>query len=397
MTPPVLFLAAGEVSGDVHGAALAKALLAQEPSLSLMGWGSHRMADAGVALEADLVAHAAVGLTENLASVVPSWRALRAARRRLAEVRPAAVVLIDFQGANMALARIARGLGLPTLYYISPQEWIWGLASGPRKVAEGVDEILAIFAREAEVYQEAGGRVTFVGHPLLDLQPEAAAVADIRRQFGGASPVLGLFPGSRVQEVVRLLPPFLEAAALLQERLPGLGVVLPVAAPHVTELVDTALRDAGWQAGIEPGQRKVIRLEGVPGMAVIGACDALLAASGTVTLEAAVMRVPVVAAYKVSPLTAFAARRLLRIPYVTLPNIVARRGIIPELLQEAVTPATLADAVAPLLHGGPSRTAHLEGLDAVLDQLGERGAVARAAAHILGRAGLAARPSVGQA
>ncbi|MBM3259131.1 MAG: lipid-A-disaccharide synthase [Candidatus Sericytochromatia bacterium] len=397
MTPPVLFLAAGEVSGDVHGAALAKALLAQEPSLRLMGWGSHRMADAGVDLEADLVAHAAVGLTENLASVVPSWRALRAARRRLAEVRPAAVVLIDFQGANMALARMARGLGLPTIYYISPQEWIWGLASGPRKVAEGVDEILAIFAREAEVYREAGGQVTFVGHPLLDLQPDAAAIANIRRHVGGASPVLGLFPGSRAQEVERLLPPFLEAAALLQERTPGLGVVLPVAAPHVTDLVDAALRAAGWQVGMEPGPRKVLRFAGVPGMAVMGTCDALLAASGTVTLEAAVMRVPVVAAYKVSAMTAFAARRLLRIPYVTLPNIVAQRGIIPELLQEAVTPSALADAVAPLLHAGLPRNAHLEGLDAVRTQLGEQGAVARAAARILQRAGLAARPSVGQA
>lgn len=397
MTAPVLFLAAGEVSGDVHGAALARALQARCPEIRLIGWGSHRMAEAGVALEADLVPHAAVGLTENLGSVLPSWRALRAARRRLAQVRPAAVVLIDFQGANMALARIARGLGLPTVYYISPQEWIWGLASGPRKVAEAVDEILAIFGREAEVYRGAGGRVTFVGHPLLDMQPDAARVAEIRRRFPGEGRVLGLFPGSRAQEVSRLLPPFLEAAAVLQQRVPDLGVVLPVAAPHVMALVDEALAASGWQVSELPGLRKVMRLDGVSGMAVMGACDALLAASGTVTLEATVMRVPVVAAYRVSGLTAFAARRLLRIPYVTLPNIVAQRAIIPELLQEAVTPAALADAVEPLLREGPERLAHLAGLEAVAAQLGERGAVGRAAERILLRAGLGSAASVGQA
>ncbi|MEB3299914.1 MAG: lipid-A-disaccharide synthase [Candidatus Sericytochromatia bacterium] len=387
MTAPVLFLAAGEVSGDVHGAALARALRERCPDVRLVGWGSERMAEAGVALEADLVAHAAVGLTENVPSLWPSWRALRQARHRLAELRPAAVVLIDFQGANMALARLARRLGLPTVYYISPQEWIWGMASGPRKVAGGVDEILAIFAREAEVYREAGGDVTFVGHPLLDLHPGVESVRMVRDRIGGEGPALGLFPGSRSQEVDRLLPTFLDAAARLQERVPGLRVVLPVAAAHVRSRIDRMMTAAGWSEGAT-GQRRLLKMEGIPGMAVMGACDALLAASGTVTLEACVMQVPVVAAYKVSPLTAFAARRLLRIPYVTLPNIVARRGVIPELLQEDARAEVMAETLEPLLRDGPERQAHLDGLREVTRQLGTPGAVGRAADRILCRAGL---------
>jgi lipid-A-disaccharide synthase len=166
---PTIFLSAGEVSGDLHGAHLARAIRAACPEVRLVGLGGPRMADAGVEILADVTAHSAIGLTEQIPHVLPVAKAFKAAGAALAELRPKAVVLIDYQGANMGLAKTARGLGLKTIYYITPQEWLWGFKRGPAKVAAGVDHLLAVFAKEADVYREAGGRVTFVGHPLLDI------------------------------------------------------------------------------------------------------------------------------------------------------------------------------------------------------------------------------------
>ncbi len=369
-----LFLSAGEVSGDVHGSGLARALGERLPGVELVGWGSSRMAAAGVRILEDLVPLAAVGLTENLAVLRPASRALARARAYLSSQRPDAVVLIDYQGANMQLARTARRLGIPSFYYISPQEWIWGLKGGPRRVARSVDTILAVFEREAEVYRQAGGDVRFVGHPLLDQVPDPARVQDLRRRLGFAASdmVLGLFPGSRDPEIRSLLEPMIEAAELARLRNPALRIVLPVASSHFADRIAATV-----------GQRSYIhRIEDASGMEVLALCTAALAASGTITLEAAICGTPVVAAYRVSAITALLARRLLKIPYVTLPNIVAARGIIPELLQGEASPLAMAAAIEPLLREGPPRQSQLEGLAAVRAQLGESGAAERAAEAI---------------
>ncbi len=369
-----LFLSAGEVSGDVHGSRLAGALVERLPGVELVGWGSARMAAAGVQVLEDLVPLAAVGLTENLAVLRPASRALARAKAYLAAQRPDAVVLIDYQGANMQLARTARRLGIPTFYYISPQEWIWGLKGGPRRVARSVDTILAVFEREAEVYRQAGGEVRFVGHPLLDQVPDPARVSALRQRLGLApgDVVLGLFPGSRAPEIRNLLEPMIEAAERVRRRNPALRIVLPVASSHFSEAIAAAV-----------GQRSSIhRVEDASGMEVLALCTAALAASGTITLEAAICGTPVVAAYRVSAITALLARRLLKIPYVTLPNIVAGRGIIPELLQGEASPLAMAAAIEPLLGEGPQRQSQIEGLAAVRERLGGPGAADRAAEAI---------------
>ncbi len=375
---PTLFLAAGEVSGDVHGAALARALHDLAPAARLTGWGSHRMAAAGVEVVQDLVPYAAVGLTENLAAVRPAARAIKTARAYLEAHRPAAVVLIDFQGANMILARHARELGIPSVYYISPQEWIWGFKSGPAKVAAEVDRILCIFEREAEVYRNAGGRVDYVGHPLLDQAPGPERRQAVRERLGLApdAPILGIFPGSRQAEIGRLLVPMLEAAQRVSAEIPGLCTILPLASEHFRSQIN---------AIAYPGVRVVEDEAGIDMMAI---CTAALAASGTVTLEAAVVGTPVVAAYRVSPLTAFLARRVFGIGHVTLPNIVAGREIVPELLQEHANSRRMAEAIVPLLRAGPARDKALADLAAVRRLLGEPGATRRAAAQILTAAGL---------
>ncbi len=373
----MIFLSAGEVSGDMHAARLARALRSRLPDLRLVGIGSHRMREAGVEILADVTPHAAVGLTEHLPGLRPIARAFEKAKRFLTEVRPALLVLVDYQGANMELARFARRLGIRTAYYIAPQEWIWGLKGGTRKVAEVSDVILSVFRPEAEAYRAAGGRVIEVGHPLLDMVPTSRERGQLAASLGlgQGDPVLSLFPGSRKMEIDRLLPSMLEAAALLQAEVPSLRVVLPVASPGLAERVGHVL--------LEAPEARIQVVHDVSGMGVMQLSDIVLAASGTAVLEAAVVGTPVVAAYRIGRLAAWVGRRLLRTPYVTLPNILAGEAIVPELLQEQANGRSMFQTLLPLLQDPRRRGQMLQQLALVRSRLGEPGAVERTAGAIL--------------
>ncbi|MDB5099159.1 MAG: lpxB [Cyanobacteria bacterium RYN_339] len=364
-----LFLSAGEVSGDMHGAYLARALRERHPEIKLVGIGGPRMAEAGVELIADVTAHSAVGLIEQIPHVLPVMRAFKLAHKALAELRPARVVLIDYQGANLALAKQARKLGLGTTYYIAPQDWLWHLpGGGPRKVMKAVDHVLAVFPKEAAIYGAAGGRVTYVGHPLVDI------IGAEPRQKGDGQ-VVALLPGSRTQEVAHLYPLFMEVAHVLHTRRPGVRFILPAAS-------DALYEELRWKVA---GQRLPIELTRGNSLDALRRADAALMASGTATLEAALLDVPCVAAYKVHWLTAAVARRLLRVRFVTLPNIVADRLVIPEYLQDEAEPIPLAHMLNRLLDA-PGEV--LAGYAQVRDLLGGPGAIARAAQAILADAGL---------
>lgn len=380
---PRLFLSAGEVSGDIHGANLARELLARRSDLQLLGWGSHRMRAAGVELLADLTPYSAVGLTEHLPGLRPISRATKEAQRLLAEMRPDALVCIDYQGANMVLAQTAKQLGIPTAYYIAPQEWIWGLKGGTRKVAETLDMILCIFEKEAAAYREAGGNVRFIGHPLLDMVPGPEVARALAERLGLDAPVSGqrteapvvaIFPGSRPMEIDRLLEPMLQACLRTRTEIPSLRVIMPVATP------DLAARIQGILAC---SAQPVTLIADAPGMAVMQLADVVLAASGTTVLEAAVVGKPVIASYRVSKLAGFVARRLMKLPYVTLPNIVAGEAIVPELLQEDACPEKMANELLAVLCDPQQRQEQLVGLTRVQAQLGEPGAVGRGAEAIL--------------
>ncbi|MNK30119.1 Lipid-A-disaccharide synthase [compost metagenome] len=373
---PRLFLSAGEVSGDIHGSNLARELLALRPDLDLVGWGSHRMQAAGVSLLADLTPYSAVGLTEHLPGLKPISQATKEAQRYFETHRPDAVVCIDYQGANMVLAQTAKSLGIPTAYYIAPQEWIWGLRGGTRKVAQALDKILCIFEKEAQAYREAGGNVQFIGHPLLDMVPgpEVKAAVAAKAGLDADRPVIALFPGSRPMEVDRLLEPMLQACVEVRRKLPQVQVVMPVATPDLASRL---------QAKLGKVPQPVTVIADAPGMAVMQLADVVLAASGTTILEAAVVGTPVIATYRISPLAGFVARRLLKIPYVTLPNIVAGEAIVPELLQQDASPERMASEVLAMLDDPSRREQQLAGLSRVRAQLGEPGAVARGAEAIL--------------
>lgn len=374
---PTLFFSAGEVSGDMHAARLASVLRARMPEIRLVGIGSHRMREAGVEILADVTPHAAVGLLEHLPGLRPIARAFARARTFLEETRPDLVVLVDYQGANMELARHARQLGLRTAYYIAPQEWIWGLKGGPAKVAAVSDVILSVFKPEAEAYRAAGGRVVEVGHPLLDMVPAPRERGRLTAELGlvQGDPVLSLFPGSRRMEIDRLLPAMLEAATLLQAEIPALRVVLPVASPDLAERIGHCV--------LEASDARVQIVHDVSGMGVMQLSDVVLAASGTAVLEAAVVGTPVVATYRIGRLAAWVGRRLLRTPYVTLPNILTGEAIVPELLQEQASGRRMFETALPLFQDPRRRGGMLQQLALVRSRLGDPGAVERAAAALL--------------
>lgn len=376
-------MSAGEVSGDIHGARLALALRELRPEINLVGWGSHRMADAGVEIIGDMVPHAAVGLTENLSALVWAGVALRQMQSRLRREHPAALVLIDYQGANMRLARIGTGLGIRVVYYISPQEWLWGFRGGTKKVARWVDRILCVFDGEAKAYALAGAKAVYLGHPILDQAPDALRLEALRNHLGlkASQIVLGVFPGSREVEVRRLLPLMLAAAKTLRGEIPLLRVLLPLASSHFRLLVAELVSRAP-AAGVEV-------IEEASGIEILALCRTALVASGTVTLEAAVVETPVVASYRVSAFTAFVARRVFKIGHVTLPNILLGRFAIPELLQEQATAGAMVAALRPLVAEGAERDKALADLRAVRALLGRPGATRRAAQEVLEVAGLA--------
>lgn len=376
-----LLLSAGEASGDLHGADLARALLAQAPGASLFGMGGPLMRDAGVELLFNPTSMSTVGFVEALRSVNVLRRVLARLGQAMDERRPDAVVCIDFPGFNMRLAALARSKGIPVLYYFSPTVWAWGKGRAD-KLAELDVTILAVFPFEAEAYRQAGCRVEFVGHPLLDRVRPSAERETLRREFGvaGDQPLVAIMPGSREQELAYLLAPMLAAARIVLSQRPGTRFILPVAHTLNVQDVRKMVADAG-----------PLPVDVVEGRAydVLGAADAAMISMGTATLEAALLGVPHVACYRVSSTTYQLARFLVKLPHVALPNIILGREVVPELLQSRVTADNLARELLKLLE--PARYAAVRAeLAQVRSRMGEGGAVARAAAAVLARAGAGA-------
>jgi lipid-A-disaccharide synthase len=363
----ILFVA-GEASGDLHAAGVARALQAAGSPFRMAGIGGDEMREAGV----DLVEHAeklaVMGFVEVLKHVPMHYRLLRELRRRIASGRVALVILIDYPGFNMKVAAAAAAAGIPVLYYITPQVWAWG-SKRLTELARTVTKAAVILPFEEALLREHGIDATFVGHPLLDraltLPDRTSARASLG--IGASDRLLVLFPGSRAQEIARHLDLFVETARELQRRDHTLKVIVS-AAPHVAI----------------PAERCPFPLVHASSFPLLRAADAAMCKSGTTTLEAAVALCPLVVAYRTSPITYAAARRLVRIPYIGLVNVVAGREVAPEFVQAALIPSRVADALQPLLEpDNPRRTAMIGDLAAVRAMLGEAGAAARVAAMAL--------------
>jgi lipid-A-disaccharide synthase len=377
-----IMLSAGEASGDLHGATMCRAIRDLDPKIRLVGMGGSRMAAAGVEILVDPTAQAAVGTSEALNRVPALVRAYKLLVRRLRETRPLAIVLIDFPEFNLRLARQARRAGIPVVYFIPPQLWAWRRGR-MRQMARRVTKVLAAFPFEKSLYEEAGVPVEFVGHPLLDVVPSDLDHARARERLGvGDRRVLvGLLPGSREQEISRLLPRMLDAAARLAvdgKRSFVLGLAPSVERKRVASMLERAA-----EAGGPP-------IEIVEGMTyeVMAAADALLIASGTATLEAALLGAPMVVCYRVSRLTEVMARLLKRSPWISLPNIVAGRGVVPEILQDDATAARFAAEVERLLVDPVAATVQRAAFKELRERLGKPGVGERAARAVLEVAGV---------
>jgi lipid-A-disaccharide synthase len=317
----ILFVA-GEVSGDLHAAGVARELKARAARFRLTGIGGDEMRAAGVELVEHAEKLAVMGFIEVLEHIPKHWLLLRELTARITSGRVALVVLIDYPTFNMKVAEAATAAGVPVLYYITPQVWAWG-SDRLARLARTVTKAAVILPFEEELLRRHNIDATFVGHPLLDRADEMPDRASARAALG-LSPdesVLALFPGSREQEIERHLDAFVGAARELQRRDPLLKVLVSVA-PHVT-------LDA---------RRCPFPMVRSASFTVLRAADAALCKSGTTTLEAAVAGCPLVVAYRTSPVTYFAAKRLVKIPNIGLVNVVAGRRLAPEFVQDALQP-----------------------------------------------------------
>ena len=362
----ILFVA-GEASGDLHAAGVARALAELNAPFKLTGIGGDAMRDAGVELVAHVEKLAVMGFVEVLKHVPLHYRLANELRRRIRTGSVAVVVLIDYPGFNMKIAAAAKDAGVPVLYYITPQVWAWGAKRLP-ELARTITKAAVILPFEEALLRQHGIDATFVGHPLLDrartLPDRAAARAALG--VGPDDKLLALFPGSRGQEIARHLDPFVETARELQRRDPSLRVVVS-AAPHVSI----------------PAERCPFPLVHSASFTVLRAADAAMCKSGTTTLEAAVAGCPLVVAYRTSAITYAAARRLVRIPYIGLVNVVAGREVAPEFVQDALVPARVADALGELLEPtNRRRLAMIDDLRRVRESLGDAGAAERVARMI---------------
>jgi len=371
-----ILVSAGDASGDIHAAAFVHALRERLPGARFLGLGGVELEKEGVEILVHQREIAVAGLLEvvgGLRKILGAWRALG---RALREVKPDLVVLVDTPDFNLPVARRARRAGVPVLYYIGPQVWAWRQGR-VRKIARRVDRLAVIFPFELDFYRPTGLRVDFVGHPLVErmaLAMERHDRAADRRALGldPDGPVMALLPGSRRNEIENVLPLFLATARVVHARDPRVAFVLPVAPTLRREWLDAKVRAAGLPS--------LLRLEVVEGKTyeALCACDVALAMPGTVNLEVALMGRPQVAAVRVNPLTWQIARRLVRVPWVTLPNLIARAPVVPEFLQDEARPEALADALLGLL-AGPARAAQLGALAAVRERLGPGGAAERTA------------------
>jgi lipid-A-disaccharide synthase len=370
---PQILIVTGEASGDLHGANLASALRRLRPDAEILGVGGSKMRAAGVKLVQGIDRLDAMGLV-GLAQLRAAVRTYRTLARFLREQPFDAVVFIDNPGLNLRLARVARKAGHRIVYYIAPQIWAWH-GSRIKLIAKVVDHVLVILPFEVELYRRAGIRCDFVGHPLLDAVAPSYDRAELRKRFGveGASRVIGLLPGSREWEVRSLLPVMLEAAARLSREDPRIQFLVAQASSISADLIGE----------LSAGAKVNVKIVHDQASEVMAASDLLLVASGTATLQAAVIGTPMVLVYRTSWLTYRIARAVIQVPWIGLVNIVAGRSIAPELIQQDATPERLADEALRFLRDERIDRDTRAALRAVRDQLGEPGASRRAAAFIL--------------
>ena len=367
MAKPQILLSAGEPSGDMYAARLASALRART-DVHLFGMGGPQMREAGVELVADLADVAVLGITEVVRRLPALRRTMRLLVAEAARRKPALAILTDFPGFHLRLARRLRGQDVRNVYFICPQFWAWRPWRA-RLVKRRFVRALCIFPFEEKFYRDAGVAVEFIGHPLVDrVRPNGSrAEFAARYDLNPAEPIIALLPGSRPGELRQHLPEFLEACHLLRKNRPCQFIVALAPGLREREIAAYARPDVA------------VHLVENATYDALASADVAIVSSGTATVEAALLGTPMVVVYRVSSVTAGLAKLLVRTPFFAMPNLIAGRRIVPELIQDDFTPEKMAGEVSRLLDSGEAREQMKRGLGEVRTRLGPAGAIERAA------------------
>lgn len=394
-----IFISTGEVSGDLQGALLVDALKRQAQAvgleLEIVALGGSKMAKAGATLLGETTSIGSMGLLESLPFVLPTLQIQRRAKQYLRQHPPDLVVLIDYMGPNLSIGSFVRRQlpQVPVVYYIAPQSWVWSISSrSTAAIVDITDQLLAIFPEEARYFEKKGASVSWVGHPLVDKMQSSPSREEARRALGiqPEQTAIALVPASRRQELKYMMPVIFEAAQQLQSKLQGAGgrennslimnqqtplFWIPLSLETYRPAIEAAIQRYGLNATLVAGQTTE----------VLAAADLAIAKSGTVNLELALLDVPQVVLYRVSPLTYWIARTFFKfsIPFMSPPNLVVMRSIVPELLQEQATPETIVQESLELLLNPERRKQTLADYQEMRRLLGDFGVCDRAAKEIL--------------
>ncbi len=335
-----VMIVCGEASGDIYGADLVEKTVLLAPDLHFFGIGGVRMREKGVETLVDSADMAVMGLVEVFKHFSVISAAFLTLKKILQENPPELLILIDYPGFNIRLAKVAKKAGVKVLYYISPKVWAWK-AGRIRTIAARVSQMAVIFPFEVPLYQKAGVPVSFVGHPMLDLIRVDSTRDEAAASFGldPSRKIVGLFPGSRRSEIERILPTIVASAVLLKERFPGLQFVLPLASTLQESEVVPYFASSGISL--------VITRERIHNL--IRGCDTIISVSGTVTLEIALVGTPMVIIYKLAPLTYSLAKRVVKIEHIGLCNIVAGKTLVKEMIQDEANPENVAEEMGAVL------------------------------------------------
>ena len=369
-----ILLTAAEVSGDLHAANLVRAIKKIDTDIEFVGIGGEKMRQAGVEVRATTVHMGAVGMWEGLKYYPSFLRIEKGIKRMLREEPPDLLVLINSRDFNLRIARLAKKRGIPIIYYIAPPAWAWP-DWATKRTARNITKVIAIFPFEAALYRKVGADVTFVGHPLVGMARPNLSKSEVYEKFNLSSshPVIGLLPGSRAYEIDNLLPIMLRAAAKIKMSLKGVQFLLSVAASVFGEKISRMVRRSGIEVKVT--NNNIYDLMSVS--------DLIITASGTATLEATCLATPMIVVYKTSLSTWILGHILVKFPYVSLPNILAGRRIVPELLQFRATPNRLANLTLSLWGDYKKLEQMKIELNKVTQKLGEPGAIERAAQVVI--------------
>ncbi|MFH1613426.1 MAG: lipid-A-disaccharide synthase [bacterium] len=363
-----IMLCAGEISGDLQASHLVKALFEKNSSINIFGLGGEKCKNAGMNVLLDLTSFNTVGILESLQYLSKYQKALKKVNEILDREKPNLLILVDNQGFNLNIAKLAKKKNIPILYYFAPQIWIWGEWNGI-KIAKLITQFAAVYKKEFEIYKKVGANVSFIGHPLLDTTNLKLDKENFLKKFDldPNIPIIGLFPGSRFQEIKNLLPVIIESAIKIKNKIKSQFVLSVSSSVFEKEIIEK----------IKNNNANFIKIISGYSYDVMNNSSLIITSSGTTTLEASYFKTPQIVIYKISALTYYIAKLLVKYPFVSLPNILAEKEIVPELLQKKVNSKNITELSLKILNDINYTSNMKINLEKVINNLGSNGALER--------------------